>query len=71
MSDSFTHIAWYYGDNDFVIQTFDFITFRCSAHDLKLQYMYRIVGDFREGAIFATHDQNAKIRTAKYETTKI
>ena len=36
--------------------------------------MYHIVGNFREVqifAIFATHDQNAKIRTAKYETTKI
>ena len=25
MSDIFSGIAWYYGDNDFVIQTFDFI----------------------------------------------
>ena len=35
---------------------------------------YRIAGNFREVqnfAIFATHDQNAKIRTAKYETAKI
>ena len=27
---------------------------------------YRIVGNFREVQIFATHDQNAKIRTAKH-----
>ena len=35
--------------------------------------MYRIAGNFREVqifAIFATHDQNAKIRTAKYEPGK-
>ena len=35
---------------------------------------YRIVGNFREVqffAIFLTHDQNAKIRTAKYQTAKI
>ena len=35
---------------------------------------YHIAGNFREVqifAIFATHDQNAKIRTAKYETAKI
>ena len=34
---------------------------------------YRIAGNFREVqifAIFATHDQNAKIRTAKYEPGK-
>jgi len=24
-SDIFSGIAWYYGDNDFIIQTFDFI----------------------------------------------
>ena len=36
--------------------------------------IYRIAGNFREVhifAIFTTHDQNAKIRTAKYETAKI
>ena len=35
---------------------------------------YRIAGNFHEVhifAIFATHDQNAKIRTLKYETVKI
>ena len=35
---------------------------------------YRIAGNFREVhifAIFATHGQNAKIRTAKYKTVKI
>ena len=34
---------------------------------------YRIAGNFREVqifAIFATHDQNAKIRTVKYEPRK-
>ena len=34
---------------------------------------YRIAGNFHEVqifAIFATHDQNAKIRTAKYEPRK-
>ena len=34
---------------------------------------YRIAGNFRKVqifAIFATHDQNAKIRTAKYEPGK-
>ena len=37
-------------------------------------FIYRIAGNFREVqifAIFATYDQNAKIRTAKYETAKI
>ena len=36
--------------------------------------VYRIAGNFREVqifAIFATHDQNANIKTAKYETAKI
>ena len=35
--------------------------------------MYRIAGNFREVqifVIFATHDQNVKIRIAKYETVK-
>ena len=37
-------------------------------------WYYHIVGNFREVqifAIFATQDQNAKIRTAKYESAKI
>ena len=37
------------------------------------KWRYRIAGNFREVqifAIFATHDQNAKIRTAKYEPGK-
>ena len=35
---------------------------------------YHIAGNFRKVqifVIFATNDQNAKIRTAKYETAKI
>ena len=38
------------------------------------QGIYRIAGNFREVqifAIFATNDQNAKIRTVKYKTAKI
>ena len=28
----FSHIAWYYGDNDFIIPTFDFIARSDAAH---------------------------------------
>ena len=28
----FSGIAWYYGDNDFIIQTFDFIARSDAAH---------------------------------------
>ena len=47
---------------------------KCGRHGYGMVLYYRIAGNFREVqifAIFATHDQNAKIRTSKYETAKI
>ena len=32
MSDTFSGIAWYYGDDDFIIRTFDFIARSDAAH---------------------------------------
>ena len=33
----FSGIVWYYGDNDFIIQTFDFIaSLRCHVCDLQV-----------------------------------
>ena len=31
-SDIFSDIAWFYGDNDFIIQTFDFIACSDAVH---------------------------------------
>ena len=47
---------------------------KCTENVTVLYIMYCIAGNFREVqifAIFATHDQNVKIRTAKYEPRKV
>ena len=56
-----------------------FISYTCTCSVMLSSWanpawhLYRIAGNFCEVqifAIFATHNQNAKIRTAKYETAK-
>ena len=46
MSDILCGIAWYYGDNDFIIRTFDFIACSDAVHmtfSMLMQILTRLV----------------------------